>query len=257
MKPTIPNYQIRIILISLLTALAFSACDSFQSKTEEPKEDPYNGVRKKYYKNGQIMSYITYKDSVMNGEARNYYIDGQTQAIFHYRDGIKHGEEKVFYENGDLYLITNYNNGAKTGIQKKYYEGNKLMAEIPYEHGREVPGLQEYTRSGKPKTMNKKINFKLIDKTAFENKFELQISLPDGSKNAKFRQYFVDENGKDIGDTPIVTEKGVGTLVYTVFPGRTFMKKIYVKAERKTSLGHSEILKGSYNLALENKKKFH
>jgi hypothetical protein len=45
--------------------------------------------------------------------------------------------------------------------------------------------------------------------------------------------------------------------VYVVFPGRTFMKKVYVKSERKTLLGHTEVVRGSYNLALENKKRFH
>gem|GEM_PF-364592 len=254
-------YNLRCSTVfSFMFMLVFivSSCNLLNSTDDDTaQKDPYNSVRENYDKKGRLVSTISYKDSVPDGLAYNYYQNGNVQAEFNYKKGKKHGEEKVFYENGDLYQVTQYVNGQKWGIQKKYYEGNRLMAEIPFEDNEVVTGLNEYTKSGKQKNKGTKIEFELVDKTAFENKFELKVRLSDGSKAAKFHQYFVDEKHEYVGKTPLETDNGIGTLSYFVGPGKSLVKKIYIVAERKTTLRNLEIFKDSFNLAVVNKKKFY
>ncbi len=52
------------------------------------------------YPNGQIMSEITYKDSVKNGFAKYYFEDGKPDAIIEFKNGELVGTIKEFYETG-------------------------------------------------------------------------------------------------------------------------------------------------------------
>lgn len=243
--------------ILLLIITVFSSCNLNPGQNENKvSDDPYNGVRKNYSKKGILLSTITYKDSVANGVAQNYYENGKVQAEFNYRNGLKHGDEKIYYENGDLYMITQYVNNVKSGIQKVYYPENQLQAEIPWESGEVVAGLKEYTKSGKLKNQDLTIQFKLIDKTAFENKFELKMSLSDGSKVATFERLFLDDKGKVIGRSVVESKGGEGTISFWLMPGRSMMEKLYFRGTRKTSLRNIEIIEGTYNLAIENRKQY-
>jgi hypothetical protein len=257
MFDTIKNQKVPAFLLFLLFAFFMQSCNLFQEDNNQEREDPYNGVRKNYNKEGRLISAITYKDSLRHGLARNYYANGKVQAEFNYLRGYKHGEEKVYYENGDIYMITHYENGKKNGTQKKFYSENRLMAEIPYENNNVIPGLKEYNKSGKLKRNDTKIDFKLIDKTAFENKFELRMQLSDGSKVANFERYYVDEEGELLGSKMLVSNNGVAKIDFFLAPGKSLLDEIYIMAQRKTSLGNPEIIKDSYHLVISNKKKFY
>ena len=55
------------------------------------------------YPNGQIMSEITYKDSVKNGFAKYYFEDGKPDAVIEFKNGELVGTIKEFYETGYKY----------------------------------------------------------------------------------------------------------------------------------------------------------
>ena len=223
----------------------------------QEQEDPYNGTRKTYREDGTLMAAVSYKDSIRDGVARNYFRNGVIQLEMTYVKGLRHGNAISYYENGNVYQVTPYVDGKRQGIQRKYYEGHVLMAEIPFEDNRQVKGIKEYSKSGNMITREAKIVFSLVDKTAFEDSFELNIQLSDGSRNVKFSRYFPDSNSEVELNYPISTIDGKATLTFIVPPGRSWMERIYIEGERKTRLGNMEVFKASYNLAVENTKRFY
>ncbi|MFW5707128.1 MAG: toxin-antitoxin system YwqK family antitoxin [Bacteroidota bacterium] len=235
--------------------LLAAACNTIPDAGKMP-EDPYNGVRKSYRKDGTLISSVTYKDSIRHGLARNYYRDGTVKLELHYENGKKHGEAVTYYENGDVYQVTPYINGSREGIQKKYYSGNILMAEIPFKDNKQVPGLKEYSKKGKLLTKDDRIVFRLADKTAFENKFELHMQMSDKSRHTRFSREMIDDQGDLIFIIDLETEGGKAMQEFYVRPGQSLMEKIHIVATRKTRLGNTEIFKGQYNLAIENTKRF-
>lgn len=219
-------------------------------------EDPYNGIRKSYRKDGTLLAEVTYRDSIRNGIAKNFYPNGQVQLEMEYVNGIRHGESRLFYQNGELYQTTTYVNGKKQGTRRKYYEGGMLMAEIPFENDVQIPGLLEYSKAGKPLKRDAEIVFRLVDKTAFDNLFELEIMLSDGWEYVKFYRYFPDEGkGTDVS-YQIKTVNGKAIESFYVPLGAYNKQTIHIQAERTTRLKNKEIYYAVYHLEVENKKRF-
>jgi MORN repeat variant len=245
-------------LFALILCFIVSSCDylNFDNSPSNENNNRCNGVVKHYRDDGSLLSTISYKDSLKNGEAKNFYKSGKLQSLLNYKDDKKEGETRVYYENGKLHSITPYVKGRKHGIKKRYYEDGKLNAEIPYINDEVVPGLKEYSKTGKMKTKPVKIVFELKDETAFKDKFVLQMRLSDGSKAAKFSQAFLNKKGEVLGLSYIESKKGVGHIDYILRPGAQVMKKVEIVAERKTYFGNPQVIRGTYNLAIRNKKSF-
>lgn len=238
----------------LLAIVIMQACITVVSEEAEvAQEDPYNGIRRSFRKDGTLLAEVTYQDSIRHGVAKNFYKNGNVKLEITYQRGIKHGESITYYENGDVYLITPYVDDIKQGIQKKYYPGNILMAEIPFENDEQVPGLKEYSREGKLLTKEPRVVFQLIDKTARENKFDLLMRLSDNSSHARFGLYYVID-GNFAGHNYIPTEKGIATYSFDLGPGESLVQTVQVRAERRTRLGNTEIFIGRYHLDIENNK---
>jgi hypothetical protein len=244
-----------IFFYTALLLISAAACNVVPETAEIP-EDPYNGVRKNYRKDGTIISTITYKDSIRHGIARNYYNDGTIKLEMNYEKGEKHGEAISYYENGEVYQVTPYINGSREGIQKRYYPGNILMAEIPFKNNEQVPGLKEFSKDGRLLTKNDRIVFRLVDKTAFENKFELHMEMSDKSRHTRFSREVINEYGDLIFTIDLITEGGKAMQEFYVPPGHSLMERVHIVGKRKTRLGNTEIFKGQYNLAVENTKRF-
>ena len=235
--------------------LMLPACELTDRAGKEP-DDPYNGIRRGYRKDGTLISAVTYKDSVRHGIAKNFYRDGTVKLKMTYVNGIKHGDAITYYENGDIYQVTPFINGKREGIQKRYYPGNILMAKVPFQNNNQVPGLKEYNKDGRLITKNERIVFRLVDKTAFENKFELHIQLSDNARNARFYREVIKENGEVDYTIGLVSEGGRAMLEYYVPPRHSLMKTVNITAKRRTRLGNTEVFRSRYNLAVENTKRF-
>ena len=241
-----------LILFYLLLAF-FYACNLNPARE---KEDPYNGVRRAYNADGTLLAQVTYKDSVRNGLSQHFYRSGKVQLEVNYVNDLKQGDEIMYYENGDLYQVTPFVDGERLGMQKKYYEGDVLMAEIPFLKNERIEGLIEYAKDGKLLISETKIRFQLIDRTAFEDRFDLIYSLTDGPQNIEYSRYVLDDAGKILGTIDLTAIDGKASESFHLAPGRSLRQKIIVRAERKTRLGHQEIITGTYHLSVENKKRF-
>lgn len=242
----------KVFLFIIVSALFFSC--NLNSSNE--KDDPYNGVRRAYNKDGTLLAAVNYKDSLRNGLSQHFYKSGQVQLEVNYVNDLKQGDEIQYYQNGDVYEITPFVDGERSGIQKKYYEGNVLMAEIPFEKNERVEGLKEYSKDGKLLTKESKLRFQLIDRTAFEDRFEMIYSLSEGPHNISYSRLVLGEKDEILGTIPLETVNGKASEYFYVTPGRSLKQKIMIRAERKTRLGHQEIFTGTYNLSVENKKRF-
>ncbi|MFN2395810.1 MAG: toxin-antitoxin system YwqK family antitoxin [Bacteroidales bacterium] len=246
----------RTLFKTAILLLLLPACE-LSDKAGKTSDDPYNGIRKGYRKDGTLLSAVSYKDSVRHGVAKNYYRDGTLKIKMTYDKGIKHGDAITYYEDGDVYQVTPFVNGKREGIQKRYYPGNKLMAEIPFKDNEQVPGLKEYNKDGRLITKEERIVFRLVDKTAFENRFELHMQLSDKARNAQFTREVIKENGEPDFTVGLISEGGTAMLEYYVRPGQSLMQKVHIIAKRKTRLGNTEVFRGQYNLAVENTKRFY
>ncbi|MBS4062440.1 MAG: hypothetical protein KG029_18740 [Bacteroidetes bacterium] len=248
--------KLKLLFLSFFIISFFGACQFFK-KNDGNNADLDKNVKKSYRKDGTLLATVHYKDSLRHGLARNYYTNGKVQLEINYVEGKKHGFATQYYENGDVYLKIPYENDMRNGIQLKYYEKNILMAEIPYRDNQLMPGLKEYDKQGKLITKPNKINFKLKDMTAFDNKLDLEMTLADGSKNAQFMVVSEPEQSGNQTDLYYVaTKNGIGVETYYVLPGHAIKKTIHYKAERKTRLGHTEIHYETYLLNFTNMKRF-
>lgn len=254
MRKPLSNYMKSASLAVIALAFLLTACDFSGADADNLQNDPYNGIRRTYRDDGSLLAEVTYLDSVRHGLARNYYKNGKVQTEMMYANGFRHGEAKQFYESGEIFQVTPYVNDKRQGIQRKYYNGGMLMAEIPFENNNQVQGTKEYSRTGKLITRDVKIVFTLVDKTAFEDKFELISQLSDGSEYVKFFRHFSGSYSKTDLSYPINTVKGKAVEIFNLWPGHTHKEKIYIRGERTTSLRNKEIFTATYNLDIENKK---
>jgi antitoxin component YwqK of YwqJK toxin-antitoxin module len=247
--------KVFFMLMGLGIMLMSMSCEPGGEKDKQAN-DPYNGLKKSYREDGSLLSEIFYKDSIREGLARNYFRNGKVQTEVNYVKGVKEGEAKSYYEDGGLYLVTPYVNGKRQGIQKKYYPGNKLMAEIPFEDNEQTEGLKEYSKTtGKMITKETRMVFNLKDNTAFKNEVDLEIKLSDGSRNVKFMRYLPGEKGSKGTSYHLTTIEGKAVETFFILPGSSRMEKVHIIGTRRTRLGNDEIIKGTYNLAVENRKR--
>jgi hypothetical protein len=242
------------VLIWLLLALLY--CCGVPAGDPPPADDPYNGIRRSYRPDGSLLAEVTFRDSIRHGPARNYYPNGRVQLELTYEHGVRQGEAIRYYENGDVYQVTPFVDGKRHGIQRRFYENNLLMAEIPFENDVQVVGLKEYSRGGRLITSETRIVFSVIDRTAFHNQVDLMIELSDGDQQVSFSRQYYDADGQP--DFIQILPAENGKVVETIFlPPGTFRKDVlHIVAERRTRLGNREVIKGSYTLDVENKKRF-
>jgi hypothetical protein len=252
-------FPLKGILWAGALAVILFACDSAPVTQQQaaPKEDHYNGIRKTFREGGSLFAEVSYKDSVRDGLARNYYPNGTLQLEMTYVKGLKQGEAYYYYDDGQLYQVTNYVDDLRQGIQKKYHRGNILMAEVPFKDNKQMPGMKEYSKSGKLITKDVRLVFTVVDKTAFEDKFDLVVHLSDGSKIAQYERLLMDEGGELMATIKMNTFEGKAMESYYIPPGGMLNQRIRIRAERKTYLGNTEVFEDSYNLQLENKKRFY
>jgi hypothetical protein len=246
MKP-----KVNIILI--LIFLVLNSCDLISDFIPQ-KEKESNGieVRKTYYEKSDVLkSEITVKNNKKNGPAKKYYDSGELHTLVHYVNSVKEGKTVWYYKNGNPYRVTKFKNGKKEGVRKIYYEEGKLQAEIPYSNDELQMGTKEYDKKGNLIKKIPDIQFTEIDYLKFEGRFILQIFLSNKSKRVKFyenRTLNTDEKAL----FPLKIKNGIAEIEYTLLPGYFEMKRIDIVAEYKSNLGNPFLLKGSYNLAIEN-----
>ncbi len=91
------------------------------------------GEWKKYYKNGNLRSIITYADNgqglfatIKNATCRYYYDSGELDEVCIYKNGKKNGARKIYFKNGNLKQTMNYENNLLNGKFEEYYQNGDL-----------------------------------------------------------------------------------------------------------------------------------
>lgn len=248
----------RYIKFFLLTAIF--ACNVNQKETppsgKEINNQTSNDVARSMYEDGTLRAEIPMKDGKRNGTAKQYHKNGNIFMEVDYVNDIQHGWARKYYETGMLYQETPYDSGRMHGIVKKYRTDGKLLSEMPYNFDNPCIGLKEYLMDGSARKKYPTIVVKAKDTMLKDDKYVLQVSMSDGSKNVEYyRGSLLQGNclSNFMGNIfESKTQKGVGEITYIIPRGTFRMEEINIVAKVTTRLGNTYITQRKYNLAVEN-----
>lgn len=105
-------------------------------------------IKKVHYVTSELKSECPYTNNKKHGICKEYYKSGQPLCEVSYKNDVKDGIEKIYYEkSGKLIREIPYKNGEKHGIEKWYYENGQLKEESRYVDG-ELIGTSNYDETG-------------------------------------------------------------------------------------------------------------
>ncbi len=242
------------LLIFLLISGTLSCSDqgnNTKNKTSEPKLKEV----KKNRADGTMLS-VTQVDEedYAHGLKVTFYEDGRRiHSKVTFNHGLKHGIAVWYYKNGKVFEQTNFANGRREGLTKKYHKTGQLLSQCTYEKGDALPGLLEYATDGSKITTYPSVNFRKIDKIAFENTVILEISSSAKSPKVKYYYLISMDNGTN-SKSFLDVKNGVSTINFYVKPGTVLMRNIEFFAELPTKLGNTLVKKVSYQMAAKNRR---
>tara|TARA_B100000686_G_scaffold354186_1_gene463123 strand:- start:11015 stop:12142 length:1128 start_codon:yes stop_codon:yes gene_type:complete len=99
---------------------------------------PFNGIKTKWYENGQKKYERTYKDGKEYGLWTEWYYNGQKKYEETYKDGLKDGLVLGWHENGNKKYEQNYKKGKKEGLWIRWFINGVKKEEKIYKSGKPV-----------------------------------------------------------------------------------------------------------------------
>ena len=93
------------------------------------------GEWKRFYENGQLEWFVTYKDGYRHGLYKQYYENGDLKTEGNNSKDKVHGEEKRFLENNVLEWTGNYNKGLLSGSWTKYSAIGDKSEKVKFKKG--------------------------------------------------------------------------------------------------------------------------
>lgn len=107
------------------------------------------GLWKRYFPNGKILSEITYDRNIPNGPYKTYYPTGKLEEQGNWSFNKNTGDFKRFHPNGQVSQDFTFNdNGIRNGVQKYYHENGQLELEVDIVMGKEEGTLKRYYANG-------------------------------------------------------------------------------------------------------------
>lgn len=244
-------FYLLLLTISLFLGSCDSATEEIPAKGRFVKdvENKDGSVTQKEYLDGILKSEFGIKNKRRHGVGLVYYPNGKLHSRYNYADGLLQGESIWYYKNGKVYDVNTYVNHKKHGLRKTYYENGKIKSEQEYKNNLPQNGLKEYRINGE---LIKQPQFIVTTKNrvVYENKYFIYCSLSDKSQKVKYNKIVV--FGKDECPIAIKVNKGIGELMFPVFPGSFLMEDILVRAETKTAFGNTLILDKKIRVAVDN-----
>ncbi len=127
------------------------------------------GIWKKYYSNGQIMSEVTYLKNFPVGTAKVYYSNGNICEIGNWNKNKWINNYQFFHENGKIAFDWKYSEtGKRQGIQRYYHENGNLQIEGEWTNGQKNGYIKQFDKNGEliyqANYANGKVNKKSIKK---------------------------------------------------------------------------------------------
>ena len=131
--------KLALILIIILNVISCSETKKEDSQKHVEKDgvlyeansnEPFTGIDKTYYENGQLKFEAKFQNGKPNGVGKEYFENGVLRFEGNFIDGKAQGEHKVYYENGKLMVVSNLINDKKEGLSKYYLESGELSSEV-------------------------------------------------------------------------------------------------------------------------------
>lgn len=114
----------------------------------------FEGEWKYYYEDlPLVMTLEYYKNGKLNGVRKVFYKSGELAEETNYKDGIKDGVSKIYLENGIVVEESFYKNGEYEGKAVFRTPENKIAAEGIFKNGKKV-GVWKILEKGKLKEVN-------------------------------------------------------------------------------------------------------
>ncbi len=127
------------------------------------------GVVKTFYlDSGALRAEGLFRNNQLDGKTTGYYPTGELRVIVHYLNGVRHGLYKEFYLNRKLAEVKKYDNGVVNGKWQSYFENGKSRHRSVYVKGKPKGVFVVLYPNGKTKFIEKRKNFKLLSRTAFD-----------------------------------------------------------------------------------------
>lgn len=121
------------------------------------KNDALDGRNLKY-KNGRVVSDVTYEKGLEEGRKTVYYDNGKVQEESNWIKGVKNGVSKWFDDKGVLIAEYNYKFGNMDGIQKGFYASGEPRTEDSYVNGVRTGTYKEFYTNGTVKVIGNYTN---------------------------------------------------------------------------------------------------
>ncbi len=113
--------------------------------------DTLHDTTQLYYPDGKLKTLQVYNMGLKSGCWKEYNKEGGLVSEINFKQGVLDGTSKEYtYRTGKLLTSITYKEGQKDGVEELYYANGQLMSRCRYDQGRPVPGIEEYTETGKP-----------------------------------------------------------------------------------------------------------
>ena len=155
---------------------------------------------KQFYPNGDIAGITFYKNDLLNGSFTQFYKNGTVQREATYVNGKINGIYKEYYESGKIKNITKYKDDLVTDTSVTYFENGKISELMPFDNGIKTGTQIKYFENGK---VSEKADYKygVADGMAlsyFENgKIKQSVSIKNDVYEGAFKEYYA--SGKIAG----------------------------------------------------------
>jgi antitoxin component YwqK of YwqJK toxin-antitoxin module len=110
-----------------------------------------------------IMTLENYKNGKLNGIRKVFFKSGELAEETNYKEGIKNGASKIYLENGVVLEESIYLNGEYKGKAIFRTSDNQIAAEGVFENGKKI-GIWKILEKGKVKNVNMNLQGKKFQK---------------------------------------------------------------------------------------------
>ena len=128
-----------------------------------------------------IMTFEPYVNGKLNGIRKVFYKSGEIAEETTCKDGVKNGIYKSYAENGIVLEETNYKNGLYDGPAIYRNVTNEISGQGVYKNGKKV-GIWKMLVKGKRKDVNMNFQNKNFKKPKMPNQSDVKVEVKDAEK---------------------------------------------------------------------------
>jgi uncharacterized protein len=104
--------------------------------------EPFSGVFRVWYSNGQIEAERQFQDGVLDGPLRVWHSDGQIWHEWQIQDGILDGPYREWHSNGQIKVETQFQDGVFDGPCKEWLRDGTLTVARTYNMGSAITSAE-------------------------------------------------------------------------------------------------------------------